>query len=1032
VGVDGGDRVSLALPVGTVTFLLTDVEGSTRLWEAAPEAMRVAIARHYEVLDEVIARHGGVRPVEQGEGDSVLAAFARASDALAAAVDVQRVFAREPWPEGAVLRVRIALHTGEAARRDEGNYFGLAINRCARLRAIAHGGQTVVSRTTRELTLDRLPDGVVLVDLGVHRLRDLGRPEQVFGMVHPELRAEFPPLRSLRAMSTNLPSELTSFVGRHQELTQIGQLLGQARLLTLTGAGGCGKTRLALQAAADALDGYPDGVWWVELARIQDPTLGPAAVIAALGLREAPGRSLLDMLVEYLAARQVLLVLDNCEHLVEACAALVDALLRGCASLTVLATSRAPLGVPGEITWRVPSMTVPAEPVREPIESLRQCDAVSLFIDRAQQVRPNFAITADTAPAVAQICYDLDGIPLAIELAAARVRMMAPEQICRALGDRFRLLTGGARTVMPRQQTLQASLDWSHDLLSTAERSLLRRLAVFVGGWTLDTAEEVCCDAGLDRYAVLDLLTALVDKSLVTTDEHGPETRYRLLETVRQYATARLIQASELESLRQRHLAYYLALAERAEPQLLSAGPDNPVMDSLAIESPNLRAALDWAVTIDPPAGLRLVNALALFWLRGRFQEGEAAYARALDTAGQKPTVLRGRVLAGRGHLGFLGGNEHAPGWCQAALDIGQTCNDAWTQGRALAVLGLMASLSDPASGRSLLQRSIELATQTGDHWCRIDAGQSLAATWFFQDEFDTARPILDDAYATATRVGYQIGIAIHWTWSGWEAMVRGRLTQARELLQRAVIACDEVGDVTTRGIPNLHLSQLYLVSGDTDQAYALASATLQRVQQAGAWFVLGMALQALGRTEMALGKLTAARQHLTTGVNIHRGQESYGFSWNLIALGVLELVEGAFEPARDHGEQALDNARRLGSGWLQAGAERLLARLALAAGKTSDAEHYAHNALTRLQAKGFALDIHECLDILAAIAATQERFDHAARLLGAAAANRQRLGIIRTPPEPEFWASIEHTTRDALGDDRYHTAFTDDVCGLI
>jgi class 3 adenylate cyclase len=346
VGADGVERVNFALPVGTVTFLLTDVEGSTRLWGAVPEAMRAAIARHYELLDEAIARHGGVRPVEQGEGDSVVAAFARASDALSAATDVQRAFVREAWPQGAALRVRMALHTGEALRRDAGNYFGQAIIRCARLRAIAHGGQTVVSRTTRDLALDRLPDGVQLVDLGVHRLRDLGRAEQVFGLVHPELPAEFPPLRSLATMPTNLPSELTSFVGRHSELTQLRQLLGQARLLTLTGAGGCGKTRLALQAAADAIDGYSDGVWWVELARVEDPTLVAAAVIAALGLGEAPGRSLVDTLVEYLRHRRLLLVLDNCEHLVEACAALVDALLRACPVLTVLATSRAPLACP--------------------------------------------------------------------------------------------------------------------------------------------------------------------------------------------------------------------------------------------------------------------------------------------------------------------------------------------------------------------------------------------------------------------------------------------------------------------------------------------------------------------------------------------------------------------------------------------------------------------------------------------------------------------------------------------------------------
>jgi predicted ATPase/class 3 adenylate cyclase len=1031
MGADGVKQTRSDLPVGTVTFLLTDVEGSTRLWESAPQAMRVAIARHYELLDEVISRHGGARPIEQGEGDSALAAFVHVSDALAAAVDIQRAFVQEPWPKGASLRVRLALHTGEALRRNEGNYFGLAINRCARLRAIAHGGQTVVSRITRDLSLDRLPEGVQLMDLGVHRLRDLGRPEQIFGLLHPELPAEFGPLRSLEAMPTNLPSELTSFVGRRSELTQIGKLLGQARLLTLTGAGGCGKTRLALQSAADALDGYPEGVWWVELAPLEDATLVPAAVIFALKLREAPSRPLVDTLREYLLDRRLLLVLDNCEHLVGVCAQLADMLLRACPGLTIMATSRAPLGVPGEITWRVPSMSLPAEPAREPIESFRAFDAVSLFVDRALQVRPNFAITAANAPAVAQICHDLDGIPLAIELAAARVRMMTLQQICRALGDRFRVLTGGARTVMPRQRTLKASLAWSYELLSDTERTLLRRLSVFAGGWTLEAAEEVCAGEDLDRYAVLDLLTALVDKSLVTTDEHGAETRYLLLETVRQYSTARLADAGELHRLRQRHLTYYLALAEAAEPQLPSAGLDNLVMDILATELPNLRAALDCAATADPTAGLRLVNALTLFWL-GRL-EGDATYARALDAAGENLTVLRGRALAGRGYLALWGGNkDEAPGWCQTALEIGQACDDAWTQGRALKTLGFMASVGDPVSGRLLLERSVELATQAGDDWCHLHAAQFLAISWIYQDEFDTARPVLDKAFTTATRLGDRLGIAIHWFCLGWEAMIHGQLKQACELLTRAVATCDETGEVVTRSLANSFLANVHLVCGKTKRAYVLANATLERVQDAGADFALGIVQQALGRTELALGKSAAALEHLQNAVQADRQGMLYMFSWALTGLGTLERVKGDLETAQDYGVEALDSAQRLGSGWLQAGALRLLARLALAMGNTSDAERYAHDALVRLQAKQFALDIPECLDILAAIAAAQEHFDHAARLLGAAAANRQRLGIIRLPPEPEFWASIERSVEGALGEDGYHNAYSEGGCRSI
>ncbi len=1028
MGADAVDEATFHLPVGTVTFMLTDVEGSTRLWESAPEAMSAAVARHYELLDAAIALHGGVRPLEQGEGDSVVAVFIRASDALAAALDVQRAFHSEEWPEGAPLRLRVALHTAEAQLRDEGNYFGQGVNRCARLRAVAHGGQVVLSRTACELVLDRLPEHADLIDLGVHRLRDLGRREHVFGLVHPDLPVKFPALRSLDTVLNNLPGELTSFVGRRTELAQISDPLQRVRLLTLTGAGGCGKTRLALQAAADTMDHHPDGVWWVELARLEDPTLLPVAVIGALELREVPGRPLLDTLIEYLRARRALVVLDNCEHLLAACAQFTDALLRACASLRILATSRAPLGVPGEITWRVPSMSLPAEAQCEPVEALlRVSDAVSLFIDRARQVRPDFAITAANAPAVTQICHDLDGIPLGIELAAARVRMLAPEQISRALSDRFHLLTGGARTVLPRHQTLQASIEWSHELLPDGERTLLRRLSVFAGGWTLDAAEQVCPSGGIDRYDVLDLLTGLVDKSLVTTDEHGTQTRYHLLQTVREYATARLADAGEVDSLRDRHLAYHLTLVETAEPHVLGAGRDDPILHSLATELPNLRVALEWAAATAPDIGLRLVDALTLFWLfTGRYREGDTAYAHALDAAGEQPTPLRGRVLAGRGNLGLFGGvYEAAYGWAQAALETSEACDDLWAQGRAYAALGLMVSLGDPAGGRPLLERSVQLATQAGDDWCRTTAAQILAFAWIFQDEFGTARPVLDDAYATAIRLRYRWGFAWHWICVGWEAIFEGRLDEARELLLRAVAASDEVGDPITNVFANGLMAWAQLACGDTKLAYSLTGATLGRVLETGAGLALGLTYQMLGRTEMALGQLPAARGHLQTAVEVERLSGSvYLLAWHLALLGTLERIDKNLKTARGHAEEALEVARRLGSGWMRANAERLLGRLALVAGEVTEAERYVHDALGRLVDRGFALDIPECLDVLAAVANAQKSFEEAARLLGAAAAGREQLGIVRFPPEPEFWASVELTTREALGPDGYHAAF--------
>ncbi|PZS27175.1 MAG: LuxR family transcriptional regulator [Pseudonocardiales bacterium] len=740
-----------------------------------------------------------------------------------------------------------------------------------------------------------------------------------------------------------------------------------------------------------------------------------------------PGRTMLDALIEHLRTRRALVVLDNCEHLLGACAELADGLLRGCASLTILATSRAPLGVPGEITWRVPSMSLPAESQCEPIEVLRQSDAVSLFIDRAAQVRPDFAITAANARAVAQICHDLDGIPLAIELAAAWVRMLAPGQIAHALSDRFRLLTGGARTILPRHQTLQASIDWSHELLRDGERTLLRRLSVFAGGWTLDAAEQVCPGQGIDSHDVLNLLTGLVDKSLVNTDDQGPQTRYRLLQTVRQYAMARLTDADEVDDLRDCHLAYHLALAEAAATEVLGAGRDNPVLHTLATELPNLRAALEWAVATDPDAALRLVDALTMFWLfTGRYREGDAAYARSLDTAGEEPTSLRGRVLSGRAHLGvWSGAYEAAHEWAQAALKIGKACGDPWTQGRALNTLGLMAILGGRAGARTLLERSVQLATQAGDDWCQDAAALALAGAWIFQDEFDTARRVLDQAYTAATRLGYRRGLAWHWFSRGWEAIYRGRLDEARDSLARSVAASDEVGDPVTNGFANGFMAHVVLASGDIRFAYLLANTTLTRVLETGAGLALGIAHQMLGETEIALGEFPEAREHLATAVEAERRSGFvYMLSWHLAVLGTLERVDGKLDAAHCCAEEALEVAQQLGSGWMQANAERLLGRLALAGGQAAEAERYVHDALGRLAVKGFALDIPECLDVLAAIAATQESFQEAARLLGAAAAGRQRLGIVRFPPEPEFWASVELTTRKALGHDGYDAAF--------
>ena len=558
-----------------------------------------------------------------------MAAFARASDAVVCALELQRA----PL---APIRLRIGVHTGEVQLRDEGNYAGPTINRAARLRDLAHGGQTVLSGATEPLVVDRLPDGAWLTDLGSHPLRDLPRPERVVQLCHPDLVNEFAPLRVTGAVvSRRLPVQLTSFVGRDAELTQLRELLAGNRVVTLTGAGGVGKTRLAIQVAAAMAPEFGDGVWYVDLAPLTDPELVPVTVARALGLPDQPGRSTMDTLLRFVRDRQLLVVLDNCEHLLDASAELVVVLLGGAPGLTVLATSREAIGVAGEVSWRVPSLSLADE-------------AIELFADRARHARPDFTLTDDNAATVGEICARLDGVPLAIELAAARVRALSLAEILDSLHDRFRLLTGGARTAVRRQQTLRASVDWSHALLTEPERVLFRRLAVFLGGFDLVAAQSVAGGGDVERYQVLDQLTLLVDKSLVVADDSGGRTRYRLLETVRQYALEKLGESGEADSVRSRHRDYYTALAALLDAP---AGSDyEQRIEQADIEIDNLRAAFGWSrENSDIELALALASSLQPLWqARGRLREGLTWFDTALadDDAhhlGWRPRCGRGR-----------------------------------------------------------------------------------------------------------------------------------------------------------------------------------------------------------------------------------------------------------------------------------------------------------------------------------------------------------------------------------------------------
>jgi predicted ATPase/class 3 adenylate cyclase len=562
----------MARPSGTVTLLFTDIEGSTRLWDQHPDAMSAALERHDALMRSAIESSGGY--VFKTVGDAFCAAFASAREAVVAAGEAQRALHTESWHDDAVLLVRMALHTGECEERN-GDYFGPAVNRIARLEATAHGGQVVVSRSAAELVRDRLPSGMKLIALGSHVLKDLERPEEIFQLAVDGLPTDFPPLRVQAEITTNLanPTNLTqpvsSFVGRDAEVAEVLKLLGNNRLVTLTGSGGVGKTRLATEVGRAVLSDRPDGVWLSELATVTDSALVASEVLSDLGISEHSGRESVDVLVEVLSAQDRLLILDNCEHVLDGCAVLVDSIVRNCPEIRLLSTSREPLRIEGEVIYRVPSLSLPPEQVDDRAD-LAGSGAVALFVERATTEAPGLGLSDEEAPLVAAICRQLDGMPLALELATARLRSMSLAKLHDRLEHRFALLTRGSRVALPRQQTLQALVDWSFDLLTGPERALFRRTSVFVDGFDLEAAEGVCALNDIPDWDIADLLASLVDKSLVVAEPQGDDVRYRLQETLRHYAAERLSEIdavngdmNESDRLVTAHAEYYLAMRNK-------------------------------------------------------------------------------------------------------------------------------------------------------------------------------------------------------------------------------------------------------------------------------------------------------------------------------------------------------------------------------------------------------------------------------------------------------------------------------------
>ena len=773
------------LPSGIVAFLFTDIEGSTHRWEQHRDAMDAAVKRHDSTVRNIIEAHQGY--VFKTVGDAFCAAFASASEALDAAIEIQLGLANENFEAVGGLRVRAGLHVGEASERD-GDYFGPAVNRTGRLMSIGHGGQVLLSERMRDFS-GALPPSASLVDLGLRRLKDLTEPEHVWQLSIDGLAQQFPPLTSLDARPNNLPEQLTRLIGRDAEADEIEALVSNHRIVTITGSGGIGKTRLALQVAADLLDRYPDGVWLVDLAPLNDPELVASVVAQSLGMVQGQAVRVDEALADWLKRKKLIIVLDNCEHLVETAAHLADSIVRRCPDVRILATSRQSLGIDGEIAHSLAPLALPPNPSSTETADVQQFGAIALFVERARAADTRFSATDSAMPIIAEICRRLDGIPLAIELAAARVKILTIPNIAKRLDDRFKILTGGSRSALPRQKTLTALIDWSYDLLSPQEQSMLARVSIFAGGFGLDAATAVCAGDGVDDIDVLDLLSSLTDKSLIVADTARERERFRLLESTRAYAMDKLAVGDERDRLARRHAEYFREHAAAADVRYFTT-PTAAWIASEEIEIDNYRAALDWALagSRDAPLAAAIAGTLLHLWmLAGLLVEGRYWITRAqagLDEA--KHPVEAARLWLA------LASSAHA----KPKHDF------------AKRALSLYESLSD----------------RRGYSWALF----YLAFALFQMGRLDDVRPVYEKTLAEMLERGDRRGIAACFNMRGLMRLPGDDLDVSRNSILKAIEIHKSLGDEAGLALMLGNLAEVEFLAGDIERALARVREALQ------------------------------------------------------------------------------------------------------------------------------------------------------------------------------------------------------------
>lgn len=840
----GGSKVEPDVNAAIVTLLFTDIEGSTEKWEQEPERMAHAVARHDALLRAAVEAHRG--RVVKTTGDGVYAAFADTADCVATVIAIQQSVADPGATGGIQLSVRCGLHAGTAHERDN-DFFGSTVNRAARIMSLAYGGQVLASQAVADLAAESLPAGCSLRDLGDVRLKGIATVEHVYQVVHPSLRQDFPALRSLDTTPNNLPQQLTSFIGREREIAEVEALLTRTRLLTLVGTGGMGKTRLSLEVAGDVLHSYRDGVWFIDLAPLRDSTFVAGEAAKVLGVREEPGRSVTEALCAHLRTRVLLLIIDNCEHLIQASADLVNSILRSAPGVRIMATSREVLRIPGEQTYAV--LPLPLPDYADGIDALLHSPAVRLFVDRARQHNPSFSLDEREAPAVAEIVARLEGIPLALELAAGRVRSLTVADINARLENRYRLLTGGGRVLLQRQQTLRALVAWSYDLLQESEQRLLERLSVFAGGFDLGAVEKVAGTEPLAREDILDLLTSLVEKSLVMVGEGDDGSRYRQLETIREFGREQLAGRGDTASTAARHCDHFLSFAKMGRPKL--QGPEQAEWSRrIERDLDNLRAASALALTgaVDPVIAVKIEVALMHFrLLRGYATEGRNNLRAALTL----PAVQRSDVA--RAHALYAGA-------------------------------ALASSQSDDVEAARMLETCLVLRRGLGNPIEIAGTLSTLAQVWLHEGDVERARANEEEALEIFRRLGERIGEAIGLSHLGEICMYVSDDAKALEYFEQSLALVRAVGHPELEGECERVLGELALDDGDLPKARARLARSLEVCREAENRRGVAMAQWWAGKVDFAEGNDNAAREKLSQALRAFRA-----FEMNAETLSCLE-----------------------------------------------------------------------------------------------------------------------------------------------